>query len=158
VRTSEPQTMPEWMRAVERRLRRMEQNFMRPWGDTAWATMSLTSDWEWYGGGDSTPRYRRYGDGRVQCRGLIKTTGAGLIAEQGNVITTLPPGYRPDSRLILGGTMGSQAGGHDHLVGWQRIDVYANGEVVLNYRSDSSYWGLAGSWLSLSLIGFHADQ
>lgn len=98
------------------------------------------TDWGDYGGGFQLVEFWRDNAGRVHLRGLaLKTTDA--IA--GDIIFTLPVGYRPSVQEVFG-TAGEP--------GFARVDVATNGNVYCQTALDSSAPG--GAFISLSGISF----
>jgi len=107
--------------------------------DSAWITPTLLNGWVWYGSIYATPQYTKSSDGIVSLKGLIKSG----TATSGTAIFTLPPGYRPTSRQLLG----SVSSGLDF-----RIDIETNGIVYLQGGNISS------AWVSLDTVRFLAEQ
>lgn len=111
-------------------------NYM-PNGYGQWSDLSLQNSWASYGGVFSTAKYTKTDDRIVTLEGLIR-----LGTTTGNtVIATLPPGYRPDARMIFNVYTNYKYG---------RIDVLPTGEVIVN--------DLDSTWASLNGISFIADQ
>jgi type II secretory pathway pseudopilin PulG len=99
-----------------------------------YTTCDLQNGWTNYGGPYAGASFTRTSAGVVMLHGLIK----GGTAVQYQVICTLPPGYRPDYRIIFQpATSGTTVG---------RIDIDTNGNVI--YVLGSS------SWLNLDTISF----
>ncbi len=109
------------------------------YSDSTWITPTLINGWVWYGSIYSTPQYTKSSDGIVSLKGLIKSG----TATAGTPIFTLPVGYRPSSRQL----MGSVSSGLDY-----RIDVETNGVVYLQGGNISS------AWVSLDTVRFLAEQ
>lgn len=107
--------------------------------NSTWITPTLLNGWSWYGSIFSTPQYTKSSDGIVSLKGLI----GGGTATAGTPIFTLPVGYRPSSRQL----MGSVSSGLDY-----RIDVETNGVVYLQGGNISS------AWVSLDTVRFLAEQ
>ena len=121
-------------------------------GNVTWSNYGLEavssptfgSGWQNYsvvhGNGFEDARY--YVDsGRVYLGGLIRKT-SGIVA--GEVMITLPAGYRPQKQRIF--TVSTEAG----IV---RIDVAANGNVVFNGPSHNG----GQNWVSLDGVSFRTD-
>lgn len=104
---------------------------------TGWTTLTLNG-WVPYDTGHTQPRYRKGSDNIVSVKGLIK----GGSTNGGDVIATLPPGYRPKERICIAGVAG---GVHS------RIDILSGGEIIVGGYVNSS-------WTSLDNISFMADQ
>jgi microcystin-dependent protein len=101
----------------------------------------LVNSWTALGAGYSPPAFRKDPLGKVQLRGSV--TG-GLL--NGNVIFTLPVGYRPPSgqRFVCMNGPNSTA--------WGQVNVLADGTLVA-YGDTSS-----GTYLSLDTIEFDTDS
>ncbi|CAL2064845.1 hypothetical protein [Tenacibaculum sp. 190524A05c] len=121
-------------------------------GNVTWSNYGLEavssptfgSGWQNYsvvhGNGFEDARY--YVDnGRVYLGGLIRKTS---VITSGEVMITLPIGYRPQKQRIF--TVSTEAG----IV---RIDVAANGNVVFNGPSHNG----GQNWVSLDGISFRID-
>ncbi len=110
-----------------------------------WRALPLADVWRNYGGGYSTAAYRRDARGRVYVRGLVSKDGTPV---QGDVIATLPPGYRPAARsLFVVGSGGSSVG---EVYG--RIDVLTSGALL--------WWaggGVESDYIGLETISFWTD-
>jgi hypothetical protein len=114
----------------------------------AWAPLAYSNDWRAYAG--ATDAYgqaavRKIAD-VVHLRGLIDKQGGNWIT--GEVMFTLPPGYRPLPGTALVFPVLVLAGSGTHSVG--RIDIHDSGLVVLQVG------GVADPvvWLSLSGIQY----
>ncbi len=121
-------------------------------GNITWSNYGLEtvssptfgSGWQNYsvvhGNGFEDARY--YVDnGRVYLGGLIRKTS---VITSGEVMITLPAGYRPQKQRIF--TVSTEAG----IV---RIDVAANGNVVFNGPSHNG----GQNWVSLDGVSFRID-
>lgn len=99
------------------------------WGDDrpAVQTPTLGLSWIGYGGGYGSPRYFKTPDGRVTLEGLMQAGTDGTVF-------TLLPGYRPPDRLMFACWSGGGA---------YRVDILANGEVVLT-GSNAVFSSLSG--------------
>jgi hypothetical protein len=114
------------------------QSMHYPSGVGSWTPFTPGSSWVAYDSAAfTTPAYTKASDGIVSLKGTLKsgTTTAGTV------ITTLPPGYRPSERLVFT---------TDSAGAWSRIDIFANGQVVIRLAYSS--------FLSLDNISFLADQ
>jgi hypothetical protein len=114
----------------------------------AWAPLAYSNDWRAYAGAVDAygqAAVRKIAD-VVHLRGLIDKQGGDWIA--GEVMFTLPPGYRPLPGTALVFPVLVSAGGGTHSVG--RIDIRDGGLVVLQVG------GVADPvvWLSLAGIQF----
>jgi hypothetical protein len=96
-------------------------------------------------GGFSPVGYRINGVGKVQLRGLIKTTSAFPL---GFVFFVLPVGFRPPKQELFGCRAVVDGGAETSV----RVDVAANGSVSATFGSN-----IALTWLSLSQISFYTD-
>jgi len=108
----------------------------------AWKSLPFQGAWRNYGAGYAPGAYRKDARGYVYLRGLV-TSGDALA--NGNVIATLPAGYRPTERLLF--PVGDAVGG------WaSRVDVMPNGDLL---------WISGGTtetdFTTLSTIGFWTD-
>ncbi|CAL2080506.1 hypothetical protein [Tenacibaculum sp. 190524A05c] len=114
------------------------------YGLEAVSSPTFGSGWQNYsvihGNGFEDARY--YVDnGRVYLGGLIRKTS---VITSGEVMITLPVGYRPQKQRIF--TVSTEAG----IV---RIDVAANGNVVFNGPSHNG----GQNWVSLDGVSFRID-
>jgi hypothetical protein len=87
---------------------------------SAWQDLSLTMLWSNYATGYRTPQVRKYPNGIIEVKGLVKKTIA-LVTNE--VICTLPVGYRPSEIMLLA----TWATG-----GTSRIQVETNGAIKIN--------------------------
>lgn len=94
---------------------------------TGWTGLSFASGWENYNLGYEQARYKKVGD-LVFLQGLVKRTSGTSLT-----IGTLPAGYRPPERLLLN-TWG--------IDGAQRIDVLADGTIVVQLPTSTSFVSL----------------
>ena len=98
-------------------------------------TPTFILNWEAYGGGYIDPSFYK-NNGRVYLQGLLRKTVAFVAGE---LIFTLPIGYRPSGRVLAtGGQSGNTV----------RVDILANGEV--RYMSG----GNGSDFISLEGISF----
>lgn len=111
-----------------------------------WRDVSFLNGWVNYGGGFSQARYFKDSQGIVHLTGLVKSgtvrTDFGTATSQG-IIFNLPPGYRPDSKLLF------PAMTHGEIAG--RIDITAQGGVY-------AMKGLSSTWVTLEGIHFRAAK
>jgi len=105
----------------------------------SWDAMDYQSIWNDFGAGYVEGSYTKTASGAVFLRGLVKK-GAGVAATQGEVITTLPDGYRPAYTMYFA----VAASGGDSS-GTIRVDP--NGDVIVSQ-------GASGDWTSLSRVSF----
>lgn len=109
----------------------------------AWKALPLGPGWNDYGSGWATAAFRKDQLGRVHLRGLV-TRGPGVPAF-GQVIGSLPEGYRPPAALLF-----VVATGETNAFG--RVDVQPGGNIV---------WVAGGAgdpdFTSLSGISFWPD-
>ncbi len=113
-------------------------NMFYPGSYTGWTNLTLQNAWVWYGTIYTTPQYTKAADGIVSLKGLIKSG----TATSGTVLATLPAGYRPKERLLLG-VVNNGA--------YARVDILANGNVIAG-------GAVSNIWLSLDGINFIAEQ
>lgn len=104
-----------------------------------WAPLILKDKWTQYGGAYADAEFNRTTAGLVVLKGMIKKTSA---TAAGEVITTLPPSYRPTGKLMFGIVTNNNASG--------RIDIDTNGDVILNSGNNT--------YVSLDSIRFMADN
>ena len=91
-------------------------------GDTAWIAPTLLNGWVNYGAPNQVAGYRKVGD-LVFLRGTVKSGTVGT----GTPVFTLPAGYRPPVQY-------ARAVPSNNALG--RVDVYVNGNVVVNFGSN----------------------
>ena len=94
----------------------------------------------------NSAQYTKATDGLVTIRGLVK----GGNATVGQVIGTLPAGYRPGKRYIFA-TEGVVAPASEANQADARIDIDTSGNIIF-YAS-----GLSNSWVSLEGIHFYQE-
>ncbi|MBC7868583.1 hypothetical protein H7X69_00165 [Candidatus Saccharibacteria bacterium] len=114
------------------------QAMFYPSSYAGWTTPVLQNGWVAFPGW-STPRYTKSADGMVVVKGLIQSG----TTTSGTVLTTLPPGYRPNERLLMG--ISSQ-----NVFG--RVDVLPSGEII------AVVIPIANGWISLDSVAFMAEQ
>jgi hypothetical protein len=85
-----------------------------------WQDLSLSTSWSNYASGYSTPQVRKYPNGIIEVKGIIKKSSA-LVANE--IICTLPTGYRPTEIMLLA----TWASG-----GTSRIQIETGGAIRLN--------------------------
>lgn len=103
-----------------------------------WHAVTFQNSWTDYGGDFEPAAYRRFLD-VVELRGLITKAVAPPV---GQVIFTLPVGYRPFYRIVFLVADGAATA--------SRFDVHANGQVTFSAGSAA---GVA-AYASLSQISF----
>jgi type II secretory pathway pseudopilin PulG len=84
-----------------------------------WNSLSYQNSWGNYNTGFNTGGYLKTTKGIVILRGLLIRTGT---AVSGEVIATLPAGYRPSGPLVFVDSA--------NVTGSGRIDIYPNGNIV----------------------------
>lgn len=104
---------------------------------------TFQNSWAFYGSVFVPPRFRKDAFGKVTVSGLVQKLTA---AASGEVIFTLPAGYRPDTQTIFM-TRGSNSSAGEVFT---RIDVWPNGDVVFSNAGGSTW-----SYLSLDPIEFY---
>jgi hypothetical protein len=92
-----------------------ESNVIETWQD-----ITLSTSWSNYASGYSTPQVRKYPNGLIEVKGVIKKSNA-LVTNE--IICTLPTGYRPTEIMLLA----TWASG-----GTSRITVETGGAIRLN--------------------------
>jgi hypothetical protein len=112
-------------------------------GVEGWTPMPLAAGWTNYGGGFFAAAYRKDPFGRVDLRGLVKKDG---IPAKGDVIATLPAGYRPTAHALFA----VAAGGPGNIYG--RVDVFPNGQIQFQQGSAAE-----GDFSALDTISFSTD-
>ncbi|MFZ1301178.1 MAG: hypothetical protein WAQ27_01185 [Candidatus Microsaccharimonas sp.] len=105
-----------------------------------WSPLVLSGDWTQYGGtAYASAEFSRTSTGLVVLKGLVKKS---TTAANGDIIATLPPGYRPTGRLVFGTATNPNATG--------RVDIDTDGNVIL-VAGDAGYF-------SLDTVRFIADS
>ncbi|WP_399554166.1 hypothetical protein OG582_40270 (plasmid) [Streptomyces anulatus] len=92
--------------------------------DAAWSTLSTNTGWAGYGGAYGPGRYRRLPDGSVAIRDLVNRTASTTIAS-GEIVATLPVGYRPITQVQQNIFVGGSSGGS------LSININTNGTITL---------------------------
>jgi hypothetical protein len=113
----------------------------------AWQALPYSATYGPFAADFHTGSLRKDQLGRVELRGLVARNGAAAPAV-GDLIGTLPTGYRPSNRLVFEVAVGQPNG----LAG--RVDVLANGEL--------RWMGASGvvvdaDYISLSGVSFWTD-
>lgn len=103
-----------------------------------WETLILQNSWINYGNSYTSAQYTKTKAGLVIVKGLIHRTDTGAVPD-GQLVGSLPVGFRPESGSLLFGTLKS-----GNLSA--RIDVSANGNITV---VDALY-----DWFSLDTIAF----
>lgn len=111
---------------------------LRSGGNPAVYPLALASPWTPYGPPFPPPVYRKTHDGMVVLQGVARGNGATEVA---SLIATLPPGYRPDSRLSF-----SANAGQSWVTAVGRLDVMPDGSLL----SMTAH----ANWMSLSVSFF----
>jgi hypothetical protein len=109
-----------------------------------WHVMPLSPGWTNYGGAYQQAQYRKDAAGKVHLRGLVAKSGT---PASGDVIATMPAGYRPPARLLF------SVGAGDSADRYGRTDVLPNGEVTFIVGATVD----AGDFTSLDNISFWTD-
>lgn len=105
---------------------------------SGWTPLTLLNSWGYYGSPYNTAGYMKTSSGIVLLKGLIQRTGTPTAGE---IIATLPQGYRPSVPLVFGtGTYGATSA---------RVDVYPNGNIIYTFGS--------GTFVGLDNIHFVAN-
>ncbi|MEV6478045.1 hypothetical protein [Streptomyces sp. NPDC051657] len=120
--------------------------------DPGWNALSFASGWTGYGSTFGSGRYRLMPDGSVVVRDLAKRTATTALVN-GEVIGTLPVGYRPTTQFQVNQWVGSATGGILSL------NVNTTGQIVMNNISAgaNTYLGSGTGYLSLNQIQFWLD-
>lgn len=120
--------------------------------DAAWSSLSTNTGWSGYGGVYGTGRYRRMPDGSVFLRDLINRT-ASTTPTSGEVVATLPVGYRPTTTTQQHTTVGSSTGGS------LSVNVNTTGTITITNLSSGAiaYLGTGNGYLSLNGYQFFTD-
>lgn len=136
-RTVLPDDLFSELQDIEQRIARLESSRLpesvrvigttgQPAFSTGWSQYDNTPTFEWAG-------FYRFA-GRVWLQGLVKKSTAAAF---GDVIFTLPVGYRPAHRVLLNIQTNSVIG---------RVDVMANGDVVVQTAN--------AAWLAFDGLSF----
>ncbi len=104
--------------------------------------LAYSNGWENYGAGFQGIRFYKH-QKRVYIEGLARKVNGPIL--EGNIIGTLPVGYRPDSSLIFKG--------HQN-VGTPRIDIQPNGDIIVRAGLETES---TSDYISLSGISFRVD-
>jgi hypothetical protein len=104
----------------------------------SWTSLTLQNSWGNYNSGYQTAGYRKTTSGVVLLKGLILRSGT---PAGGEIIGTLPVGFRPSGRLIFTASTSPNIGAS--------ISVGVDGSIT--------YLTGSGSWLSLENIRFVPD-
>jgi competence protein ComGC len=95
----------------------------------SWTNLTLQNGWVSYGGGYATPQYAKGSDNIVRLKGLIKSG----TTTNGTVVATLPAGFRPKDRTLLGTICNPNI--------YCRVDILPSGSVAV-YLSNATYTSL----------------
>jgi len=112
----------------------------------AYQAVPFAPNWQNFGSGFANGGFTKTADGFVVLNGLVRAK-AGYTPPERDRVLTLPVGYRPSGQLIF--TVPAGVGTANQEVG--RLDVKANGDVILGYFNLP-----AGGWISLDGVAFHA--
>jgi hypothetical protein len=86
----------------------------------AWQNISLSTSWSNYASGYTTAQVKKYPNGLIEVKGIIKKSSA-LVANE--IMCTLPVGYRPSEIMMLT----TWASG-----GTSRITIETGGAIKIN--------------------------
>jgi hypothetical protein len=123
---------------LEARLKRLESTVARLVGaDVYKEPLAYGTDWDDYGGTLEGGSYSRIGR-VVVLQGVVSKSGG--TPTNGDVIATLPAGFRPAVRLILAADTAGASATHG------RVDIYATGEIkwVSGATAEQDYTSLSG--------------
>ena len=126
--------------AVKAKLDELETRSNQHATTEAWIAPTLLNGWTNFGGRFTTAGYRKDGHGVVHLKGLLRPG-------TGNIVLTLPEGYRPAQARTV--AAGGWVNNSPHLVGFE---LDSSGNV----RRDST--GSSDAWISLDGISFHAGE
>ncbi|MFD4795893.1 hypothetical protein [Streptomyces anulatus] len=120
--------------------------------DAAWSTLSTNTGWAGYGGAYGPGRYRRMPDGSVFLRDLINRTAA-TTPTTGEIVATLPVGYRPTTTVQQNTFVGGSTGGS------LSININTNGTITLtNFSSGATtYLSTGNGYISLNGYQYFTD-
>lgn len=105
-----------------------------------WEPLAMSNGWTLYDNTHTTPAYTKTAGGVILVKGFIKRSGT---PTDGEIIGTLPDGYRPQNgRITFGNMTSGNASG--------RIDVDTNGQIL--YASGSA------TWFSLDTVRFYPSS
>lgn len=117
------------------------QTMWLPASYSGWLNLTLQNSWVHYGAPFATPQYTKASDGMVHVKGLIYHGNTPTKCPFGQVMATLPAGYRPrETQIYL----------LDSYANFGRIDVRPNGEIIC---VNNNY-----AWTALDNIKFLAEQ
>jgi len=115
------------------------QSMYYPYGIGTWTTATVQNSWVSYNApGYPAAKYTKGSDGMVSLIGMLK----GGTTTAGTVLLTLPAGYRPAHELMFEELTNNKS---------VRIDILANGNVVLEQAADAT-------WVTLNNLKFMAEQ
>lgn len=120
--------------------------------DAAWSTLSTNTGWAGYGGAYGPGRYRRLPDGSVAIRDLVNRTASTTIAS-GEIVATLPIGYRPITQVQQNIFVGGSSGGS------LSININTNGTITLTNITPGAvtYLSTGAGYISLNGYQFFTD-
>ncbi|MFD5899044.1 hypothetical protein, partial [Streptomyces sp. NPDC060366] len=120
--------------------------------DATWSTLSTNTGWAGYGGAFGSGRYRRMPDGSVFLRDLINRT-ASTTATTGEVVATLPVGYRPTTTVQQNAFVGGSTGGSIS------VNINTTGTITISNLSSGAitYLSTGNGYISLNGYQFFTD-
>ncbi|MCX4606852.1 hypothetical protein OG402_41225 [Streptomyces anulatus] len=120
--------------------------------DAAWSTLSTNTGWAGYGGAYGPGRYRRLPDGSVAIRDLVNRTASTTIAS-GEIVATLPVGYRPVTQVQQNIFVGGSSGGS------LSININTNGTITLTNITPGAvtYLSTGAGYISLNGYQYFTD-
>ncbi|WP_097865821.1 hypothetical protein [Streptomyces sp. rh34] len=120
--------------------------------DATWSTLSTGTGWAGYGGAYGIGRYRRMPDGSVVIRDLINRTASTTIPS-GEIVATLPVGYRPVTQVQQNIFVGGSSGGS------LSININTNGTITLTNITPGAvtYLSTGSGYISLNGYQFFTD-
>ncbi|MFJ5886872.1 hypothetical protein [Streptomyces californicus] len=121
--------------------------------DPGWNSLSFGTGWTGYGTTFGSGRFRAMPDGSVVVRDLAKRTATTTLVN-GEIIATLPTGYRPAITFQVNQWVGAGPGG-----GSLSVNVNSAGQISLNNISTgaNTYLAAGTGYLSLNQIQFWLD-
>ncbi|MFK0150400.1 hypothetical protein ACIQUZ_35515 [Streptomyces griseus] len=120
--------------------------------DAAWSQLTFASGWTGYGSTFGSGRFRAMPDGSVVIRDLARRTATTAVAN-GEIIATLPIGYRPATQFQVNMPVGNSPGGS------LSINVNSAGQITLNNVSSgaNTYLAAGTGYVSLNMLQFWLD-
>lgn len=108
-----------------------------------WVPIVLQNGWVWYGGAFGTPQIRLDRDKNARLMGLVTKSAAPVYGE---IIGTIPTGYRPPFQILL--TCTTSYGSQPAYSG--RVDVQPSGTLSMMFA------GQAGQFIAFDTITYPA--